>query len=437
MKTLYLRIYLTLVGVLLAFLLGAGWLAQRQVAKEQEKNEAIQDERLEAVAGLLAQSLPPATAPVSEQADALMRWSQQLRMPLALQGPDGQRLASNQRFERREERGDAVMTHRLPDGRQLLLMRPWRANRPEAAGVTPAGIVRPAVAQFGGSVLIGLFVLLFVGVALGAYPVVRRLTRRLEALQRGVERFGAGDLTHRVALEGRDEVAALAGSFNQTADRVQQLLQANQSLLANASHELRSPLARLKMALQLRASAESGQHAQLDAEVQRNLSELDALVDEVLLSSRLQAQARPLQLAATDVLGLLAEEAAALDIELEELPPQTPTVVQADERLLRRAVRNLLENARRYGGHEQRAALAAHGTQLQVRVLDRGPGVPPELTQRIFEPFFRLPGHAEMAGGVGLGLSLVRQIAQAHGGDAFCEPRPGGGSVFVIALGRP
>jgi signal transduction histidine kinase len=112
--------------------------------------------------------------------------------------------------------------------------------------------------------------------------------------------------------------------------------------------------------------------------------------------------------------------------------------VPGDERLLRRAVRNLLENARRYAGEgvEVQVARRPDGG-ADVAVADRGPGVPEAWRERIFEPFFRLPGHAEREGGVGLGLALVRQIAERHGGRARCEARDGGGSRFVISLPAP
>jgi len=99
-------------------------------------------------------------------------------------------------------------------------------------------------------------------------------------------------------------------------------------------------------------------------------------------------------------------------------------------------LRNLLENARRYGGGEITVVLrppAADGS-IVIAVCDRGAGVPAEMRERIFEPFFRLPGHAEQAGGVGLGLSLVKQIAERHGGTVRCEAREGGGTCFRITL---
>ena len=261
--------------------------------------------------------------------------------------------------------------------------------------------------------------------------MVRRLTRRLEALKAGVEAFGGGALHQRVAEDGRDEVAAVAVSFNRAAERIETLVRSHQSLLANASHELRSPLARLKMALAMIEGAAPAERARLQREIDTNIAELDALVEEVLLSSRLDAGGSGLETRTpVPLLALAAEEAARVgataggdDVEL-----------LADERLLRRALRNLLENARRYAGEGIEVQVLRRDRGAEVRVCDRGPGVPEAQRERIFEPFYRLAGHAEREGGVGLGLALVRQIAQRHGGQARCEPREGGGSCFVITL---
>ncbi|MBH9553764.1 ATP-binding protein [Inhella gelatinilytica] len=421
MRSLFWRIYLTVVGVLLAFALAGGWLAHRQIDRERDVAEAAQTERLQAMGALLEKALPGPEAPQAEVGLALRRWGQQLRLPLALENERGERVASTPRFERREEMGDSAAVDAIPlsDGRRLLVLRPWR---PRNGLPAPWGPLTSAPA------LGFLFVLLFVGVAVGAYPVVRRLTRRLEALQRGVERFGQGDLSHRVQLDGRDEVAAVAQAFNQSADRISALLRAHQNLVANASHELRSPLARLKMAMALRGDGESAQP--MEAEIAKNLSELDALIEELLLSARLEAADPARQ--PVDLLGLAAEEAAQAGIPLEGEWGQV--MVLGDERLLRRALRNLLENARRYGGNRQELREVLLPGWVELQVLDRGAGVPELLRDRIFEPFFRLPGHAEVAGGVGLGLALVRQIARAHHGEVRCEDRPGGGACFVLRL---
>ena len=464
-KTLYLRIYLTVVAVLLLFALVAGWLLQRNMEHERARFDAGASERLAAWGELLQNALPPPEAPRAEQGEALLEWSQRLRLPLALDDANGQRIAASPSFTRWGSsaadasvanantdaaggRGAALLAKAnerrapqrvsLSDGRQLWIVRPARGGPRGADG---RRLAEPPFFTQGAGLLVTLAVL-FVSVALGAYPVVRRLTRRLEALQHGVEAFGAGALHQRVAVGGRDEVAALAGSFNAAAARIESLVKANQSLLANASHELRSPLTRLKMALAMLGEAPPERRAALQEEIARNIAELDDLVEEVLIASRLDAHERGLAPGkermqdSVDVIGLAAEEAARTHARLE-LPAAPPTLtLRGDERLLRRAVRNLLENASRYGGQgetELRIAFDAAG-RLELRVSDRGPGVPQAERERIFEPFYRLPGHAEQAGGVGLGLALVRQIARLHGGEVRCEAREGAGSCFVIAL---
>jgi signal transduction histidine kinase len=253
-------------------------------------------------------------------------------------------------------------------------------------------------------------------------------------LKQGVERFGAGALGQRVETGGHDEVAALAASFNQAAGRIEALVTSHKSLLANASHELRSPLARMRMALSLmEETGDAAQRERLARELRTNIGELDTLVEEVLLASRLDAQAATFEPQPVDVIGLAAEEAAQVGAELQAADAQL--TVPGDERLLRRALRNLLENAKRYGGSEVTVHAARAGALLvELRVCDRGPGVPEALRERIFEPFFRLPGHAEREGGVGLGLALVQQIARRHRGSVRCEPQPGGGSCFVLSL---
>jgi len=285
-------------------------------------------------------------------------------------------------------------------------------------------------------------------VALATYPIVRTLTRRLERLQNGVQQWGEGDLSIRVPENGQDEVAFLAKRFNQAAERVQALVQSREallasqkSLLANASHELRSPLTRIRMGLELMGA--SATPAFRD-EISRNISELDALIEEILLASRLDAREADLgSIESVELIGMAAEECARVDAELElQANPSTDGLqtvateltVLGVAKLLRRAVRNLLENARRYGAGQISLSLSHTAQHAVIRVADHGPGVPPELQERIFEPFYRLPGATERDGGVGLGLALVKSIAQRHGGRAFCENQPDGGACFVIEL---
>src|SRR5437868_11353053 len=174
----------------------------------------------------------------------------------------------------------------------------------------------PPALQHGVGVALVLLVL-FVAVAIGAYPVVGALTRRLKALKQGMEAFGAGDLGQRVAVVGRDEVAAVATSFNEAAARIEVLVRSHQSLLANASHELRSPLARMKMAVSMIDHAGPEQPERLKREIDTNVGELDALVEEVLLASRLDALKNLEHRERIDVLGLAAEEASRVDATVD------------------------------------------------------------------------------------------------------------------------
>ena len=467
MRSLYLRIYLTVVAALALFALVSGWLVQQHLDQERRRFELSAQDRVAAWAELLQRSLPGPDEPPEEQAQALRDWSQRLRLPLALDNAQGERIGASEAFLRRERdpanhRGTTI---KLDDGRTLRILRPagTRMGPPQPAlggdGSTPptngprrtevgtdknappprlspfgaplGGLFPPGSALEGGLGLAVLLVVLFAAVALGAWPVVRRLTRRLEALKHGVEAFGAGQLNQRVAEDGQDEVAALGASFNLAAGRIEALLRSHQSLLANASHELRSPLARLKMAVSMAEDATPEQRAALREEINTNIAELDALVEEVLLASRLDAAATRQNDEPVELLPLAAEEAARLNVPLADVEALSTL---GEERLLRRALRNLLENARRYGGDDVSLQLRRQGQQAWLRVLDRGPGVPETFRERIFEPFFRLPGHAEREGGVGLGLALVRQIAQRHGGQVHCAPREGGGSCFTLVL---
>ncbi|HSW03708.1 sensor histidine kinase [Aquabacterium sp.] len=486
MKSLYLRIWLTVVAALALFALISGWLWQRHLEQERARFEAVASERVSAWADLLERSLPAADAPPREQADALREWSVRLRMPMALDDAKGRRIGASESFLRREaDSGAPAMSVRLDDGRTLWIARRLfrrqltpgepappdgppgtegprggplgpdgprgdmpRTDLPRGDGSAPG--LRPPLpgglqvppslrvsmlpamglglpSALGPALLLGLLLL---AVAAGAYPVVRRLTRRLESLKQGVEAFGAGQLGQRVDEAGSDEVAAVATTFNRAAERIETLVRSHQSLLANASHELRSPLARLKMAVALYADAGDTSRPALRKEIDANVAELDALVEEVLLASRLDASQALDREDQIDLLGVAAEEAARVGAQAGG----EAVLLHGSERLLRRALRNLLENARRYGGDEVTVDVVRAGAGIEVRVCDRGPGVPEPFRERIFEAFFRLPGHAEREGGVGLGLSLVRQIAERHGGSVRCEPRQAGGSRFVLSL---
>jgi two-component system, OmpR family, sensor kinase len=313
----------------------------------------------------------------------------------------------------------------MNDGSSLVVQFP---PRPRSAG---QALGRPWWGRGPGGFLWILGVVAL-AVAIGSYPIIRRLTQRLDDLRVGVERWGEGDLSVRIKESGSDELAFLAQRFNHAAERVETLLKSHKSLLANASHELRSPLTRIRMGLELMDPAASPAFKQ---EIQRNISELDQLIDEILLASRLDAKESDIgTVEPVDLTGLAAEECARAGAELVAADDHRALIVLGIPKLLRRAVRNLLENARRYSEGPVEVELRREGDNAVIRVRDHGPGVPPDERERIFEPFYRLAGASERHGGVGLGLALVRSITQRHHGSVACEDQPGGGACFVLRV---
>lgn len=291
-----------------------------------------------------------------------------------------------------------------------------------------------------------LFVLAaLVSIAIGARPIARRITRRLERLQAGVEELGSGDLTARVEVDGRDEVAELARSFNRAADRIQQLVGSQRRMLGSASHELRTPLTRIRMVLGLLSDEidedETGTawplsqetRRKLLAEAEADIEELDALIGDLLLSSRLTSGHHTGPLESVDLLRLVGQEAERFGAAVAG----KRVSVRGNRRALQLMVRNLLENTRRHAGgrHVEISLEPLDGAGARLVVADRGPGVPVEERERIFEPFYQRPGFREGEdGGAGLGLALVREVAHFHGGEARCLEREGGGTRFEVDL---
>lgn len=404
-RKLYLRIWLAVAGSVALLSLLVGW-AWHQVEQQRERER---------------QPPPPREVVVRDASGALLG-----------------------RGEAQSRRGPGQgwgLTVTLRDGRVLELQMAPRSRGPGGAGPRREPGLAWLRPPYGFLWVLGLAGLV---VMIGVFPVARRLTQRLEALQRGVQRWGEGDLSVRLPEGGQDEVADLSRRFNAAAERVQSLmdsqaalLQSQKSLLANASHELRSPLARIRMALELAGGQDS---PAARAEIARSIGELDQLVDEILLASRLDAREADIgSVEPVDLLGLLAEECARVGARLEVAGGSDEIVVPGVARLLRRAVRNLLENAVRHGQRTGRAGevsaeLRPDGVWAVLHVDDRGPGVPPDQCERIFEPFYRLPGASEREGGVGLGLALVRSIAERHGGSVHCGNRPDGGARFTLRL---
>ncbi|MCC6778170.1 MAG: HAMP domain-containing protein [Hyphomicrobiales bacterium] len=409
MRRLFHKIYLTIIVSLLMVVLVAG--AIWRLGWEQ----SAAGQAFEMAGELAAAGLPSAQAPRALQQQAIDRLAERLETDIALYDATrtlivsaGSVLAPPPLHNRGgwiHGKGGPAWSLRLPDGRVLVARVPVRHQHPAARLMLFLGAIALVI-------------------AVCAYPVVRGLTRRLERLQAGVETLGAGDLSARVSVSGRDEVARLAESFNRAAARIEELVGAHRMLLSNASHELRTPLSRIRLGVELLRETGDPKYKR---ELERDIGELDALIDEILLASRLDAVRALTTVENVDLLALVAEECAHYDC----MPEGERATVRGDPRLLRRLVRNLMENARRHGAPPIRVTLRREGTLAVLEVADAGVGVPVAERERVFLPFHRLGSEAT---GSGLGLALVRQIARLHGGEAGVAPRADAESCFRITL---
>jgi signal transduction histidine kinase len=409
MRRLYLQVYFTIVASLVLVVITAGLLWHFSTSFPPF------GQQFEVAGEIIAELVPPVEASPQAQQEAIERLAERIGTDLALfsrtnelLASAGQPLPAPGRSGRtggwlRTAGGPAVAIP-LPDGRRLVARIPSR-QRPSAL----------MLAAFLGAIALV--------VALGARPVVRRLTGRLERLQRGVESLGAGDQRARVKVVGRDEVARLAQSFNQAAARIESLVDAHKMLLANASHELRTPLTRIRLGLEL-----AGGSPERRAELEKDIAELDQLVDEILLVSRLDATEQLDIRENVDLTALAAEECARYDDCTVEARPVT---VHGDPALLRRMIRNLVSNAQLHGQPPIEVTVDRQDDQAILRVTDHGPVISESARERLFSMFYRIPGRSGPKGS-GLGLALVTQIARRHGGDVVYDAARG--SCFTVTL---
>jgi len=260
----------------------------------------------------------------------------------------------------------------------------------------------------------------------------------LQALSRVADEFGGGKLSARAHMKPSDAAYPLAERINHMADRIEDLLQSQQSLLHSVSHELRTPIARLEFGLELLdARAKDPDLSKRIRAMEGDLRELNALVNELLDMSKLDS-ARNLQTAPTELAPLLRESTGTL-------PPSPHTLdcavgddlgeLAVDRRLLARAVGNLLRNAQKYAAGRILLSAKRSDTQVEIAVDDDGPGIPLEERDKVFDPFYRLDRSRDRAtGGFGLGLSIARKAVALHGGSVRVEESALGGARFVITL---
>jgi two-component system sensor histidine kinase CpxA len=315
-----------------------------------------------------------------------------------------------------------------PIGRSLMLVGPdGKAFRV----VVVTGPNRGPIRRFGELELPGVraatLIIALVVSAVVCFLLARYLTAPVDRLRDATQRIAAGDLNVRVlpSLRGRkDDLGLLAADFDAMAERVRSLLESKHQLLRDVSHELRSPLARLQLALSLAQRADSGAAENL-ARIGREADRLEQLIARALLLARLERPALGPESERVDIAQLVTEIVADVGIEADvrhvrvELSTQGTLAVMGDREALRSAFENVLRNAVRYSpvGAQLQVRAARHGNSIEVVIEDQGPGVPEKDLALIFEPFYRVDASRDRAeGGEGLGLAIAaRAVALHHG----------------------
>jgi signal transduction histidine kinase len=287
-------------------------------------------------------------------------------------------------------------------------------------------------------IVLSMLVIMVVG-----WWVARSVAKPAAALQQAAQRMAAGDLSARVGGAyplARDELGLLAREFDHMAERIEALVAHERAVLQDVSHELRSPLARLQLILELARQEGGGAGAEHFGRAEREIARLDLLIGELLALTRMEADLPGMALETVDLGALAAEcvDEARLEADAHGAPlrldaPQ-PLEVSGNPQLLARALDNLLANAIKFGaGAEILVSLRKDGAGATLSVRDHGPGVPEAELPRLFRLFFR-GSNAARAEGHGLGLAIVQRIVRAHGGEVDAANASGGGLCITLSL---
>lgn len=302
------------------------------------------------------------------------------------------------------------------------------------------GVVRGCMKQGRGrhwGALAATLLAAFITIWAATGKLARFLTRPLHDLTRVTRELGEGKLESRVRLgrHHKGEVGILAESINEMAKRIERHLKDQRELLAGVSHEIRSPLARLRVLSEL--LQDGSPTPDLHAKIEREVVEIDELVGKLLASSRLDFGVLDLQLLCAKDVALRALERAGLAQDLLQ-DSSKDAGIRGDATLLARALGNLLENAQHHAGGVIRLELRAEDAQVYFDVVDAGPGLSEQALAHGFDPFYRgsQDGQTSSRGALGLGLSLVRRIARAHGGDASIANLAGAGAIATLSVPR-
>lgn len=287
------------------------------------------------------------------------------------------------------------------------------------------------------------FAAAFVIISLVSYLLAYYLSRRIRHLRHAVQRVTDGDLTSRVSLSGQDEVSALASDFNQMADRINDMLNSQRQLVSDVSHELRSPLARLRIALELAQRSDDATTAL--PRIEKEADELENLVTELLSLARIESGQFQLEKKDTNITELLQQivhdanfegEAKHCEVRLAFTEAMTLSV---DPVLIRAAIENVVRNALHYSPEHGIVEVSTQSSpdKLTIIIEDSGEGVPELSLEQLFKPFTRVAeARDRSSGGFGLGLAITGKSLLAHGGEAIAQNREQGGLRVILSLPR-
>ena len=266
------------------------------------------------------------------------------------------------------------------------------------------------------------------------YYATRRLFSPLDTIKAGVQKFGAGDIEHRIAINRKDELGELGDSFNTMADDIQQMLDAKRQLLLAISRELRSPLTRTRLAAEMLDDNEN------KAQIIRDINEMEALIEELMETERLSSRHTKLNKVKCDIGALIDDvvqtwhKNAGIAIQA----PETATMLEIDTARIKLLLKNLLDNAVTHTPENSlppEINLSAENKHVVITVTDHGNGIEAQHLPNLTEPFYRVdPSRQRETGGYGLGLYLCKMIAQAHGGRLEIESNIGTGTRVIIKL---
>jgi signal transduction histidine kinase len=286
--------------------------------------------------------------------------------------------------------------------------------------------------------LVIVLLALLTAILAAAYLSIRRILRPIHWMAAGVQRVSRGELEHRVPVKGQDELGQLAEAFNAMTDRLGEMLKAREQLLWDVSHELRSPITRIKVALEFLPDGRAKET------IGEDLREMERMVTDILDSARWQSMASHLKLTTFDLVALIREVCALYqgqkpEIRTTGLPAACP--LSADREKIRTVLTNLIANALKYSRPDSRPirlTLSETDAAIQVQIADNGSGIAPEDLGLVFEPFYRADkSRSKQTGGYGLGLSICKAIMQAHGGKIEIASQIALGTTVTLTFSRP